>query len=90
MVKILFSGAGDTTSAPGQGVKIPHASQPRKTHTEAILTNSTKTLKKVHINKKECKTLTTPQLKNTLFQDLPGGPVLRTPHFLCSRQEFHP
>lgn len=45
-VKILLSSAGDTTSAPGQGVKIPHASQPRKTHTEANLNKFNKDFKK--------------------------------------------
>jgi len=46
MVKTLPSNAGDVRLIPGLGAKMPHASQPKKHRTEAIIvTNSIKTLK---------------------------------------------
>ena len=66
---------------------MPHSLE--KQNQKQIFTNSIKILKMDHI-KKECKTLTAPHLKNMLFQDLPGGQVLRTPCLLGRRHEFHP
>ena len=45
------SSAGAVDSAPGQGAGIPHASwmRHRNMNTNNIVTNSTKTLKMVHI-----------------------------------------
>ena len=53
MTKILPSNAGGAGSIPGQEAKIPHTLGPKKTKqkTEAVVTNSRKTLKMVH-NKK--------------------------------------
>ena len=53
MVKTSPSNAGDVCSIPGQGAKIPYASQPtekpeHKNNRSKIVTNSIKTLKMVH------------------------------------------
>ena len=53
MVKTLPSNAGGVGSIPGQGAKIPHASQPKNQNIiqSNIVTNSVKNLKVVHIKK---------------------------------------
>ena len=58
MVKILPSKAGGVSLIPGQGAKIPPASQPKDQNINSssnIVTNSLKTLKMVHIKKKKKK-----------------------------------
>ena len=54
VVKTSLSNAGGVGSIPGQEAKIPHTLGPKKTKqkTEAVVTNSRKTLKMVHIKKK--------------------------------------
>ena len=54
MVKTSPSNAGSAGSIPGWGAKIPHASRPKNQETKNrsnIVTNSVKTLKRVHIKK---------------------------------------
>ena len=52
VTETLPSSAGDTGSIPGQGVKIPHASLPKKKQNiNNIVLNSMKTLKMAHIKK---------------------------------------
>ena len=57
MVRTLPSSAGGMGSIPGQGVKIPHGSGPKKiqniNNRSNITTNSIKTLEMVHIQKKK-------------------------------------
>ena len=58
MVKTLPSKAGGMGSIPGGGPKMPHALGPKKPKTQNrsnIVTNSIKTLKMVHIKKKNLK-----------------------------------
>ena len=55
MVKISLSNAADEGTVPDQGAKILHASwlkKPGHETTEAIVTNSIKTVQMVHIKKK--------------------------------------
>ena len=56
MVKTLPSNAGGTSSIPGQGAKIPHASMAQKSeilNRSNILTYLIRTLKMVYIKKKK-------------------------------------
>ena len=53
VVKTSPSNAGVAGSIPGQGTKIPDASMPKKKKDK--VTNSIKTLKMIHIKKKERK-----------------------------------
>ena len=55
MVKTSPSNTGGVGSIPGQGAKIPHASWPKNQNRSNIVTNSIKTLKMVHIKKKNLK-----------------------------------
>ena len=58
MIKTSPSNAGDVGSVSDQGVKIPHASEPKHhdiNNISNIVTNSIKTLAKVHIKKKSLK-----------------------------------
>ena len=55
-VRTLLSTAGDAVLYPGQGPKIPHAMWPKKKKAieqKQYYKNSKKTLKMIHINKKE-------------------------------------
>ena len=50
MVKTLPSDRGGAISIPGQGIEIPHASQPKNIKNRSnIATNSIKAFKKFHI-----------------------------------------
>ena len=56
VVKTLPSNPGGASSIPGQGVRIPHALQPKQNKAKNrgnIIMNSIKTLKMVHIKKKK-------------------------------------
>ena len=56
MVKTSPSNAGSVGSIPGQGTKIPRASWPKNQNIKNrsnIVTNSIKTFKTVHIQKKK-------------------------------------
>ena len=54
MVNTLPSNAGDASLMPGQGAKIPRASQPKNQNIKnrMFVTNTIKTLKVDHIKKK--------------------------------------
>ena len=56
VVKTLPSNAGGEGSIPGQGTKIPYASQPKNPNISKrsnIITKSIKTLKIVHVRRKK-------------------------------------
>ena len=53
VVQTSPSNAWDVSSIPDWGAKIPLASWPRKQNRKNIVTNSTKSLKMIHIQKKK-------------------------------------
>ena len=77
MVKTSLPNAGGASSIPGQGAEIPHAAQETKTQSRShIVTNSVKTLKKVHI-KKNLKKKKKPV---TLSDSIPSSLNLKSKH----------
>ena len=72
VVKTLLSNVGDINSIPDQGYKIPHALGPKNQNAKKsnIVTNSIKTLKMVHINKKNLKKINKLPVGDYLFSML--------------------